>query len=375
MTRYLFFPALAAAAAGLLLLLGGSTITAPQARGDESYDKVAEEVNKKCVKLFGAGGIRGLVSYGTGVLISKAGRIMTTNSHMLETRDLRIHTWDGTRYHGKVICREPELDIAIVEIEHAGVPPKMAAWFDFEAALKKGPMKPGTQVLAFSNMFQLGLRDDTMTVQHGTISSYSPLYGRIGVFDSTYRGNVYVLDAITNNPGSGGGVITTRKGELVGIIGRELRNELTNTWINFAIPLDASAEAVGKKGEKFKTNIAKLVHEGIKYNPIPKLDKKESVVVHGIILVPDVVERTPPYIEEVLPGSPAAKAKPELKPDDLIVYVDGVPVPDITTFNEVLAQHKPGDEIKLEVQRGDSLTTVPLKLEKRKDKDSTPPKK
>ena len=40
---------------------------------------------------------------------------------------------------------------------------------------------------------------------------------------------------------------------------------------------------------------------------------------HGIILVPDVVERTPPYVEDTEPGSPAEKAG--LKPDDLIVFL------------------------------------------------------
>ena len=41
----------------------------------------------------------------------------------------------------------------------------------------------------------------------------------------------------------------------------------------------------------------------------------------GIIFVPKVVERTPPYIEAVEAASPAAKAG--LKPDDLVIYLDG----------------------------------------------------
>jgi serine protease Do len=75
-----------------------------------------------------------------------------------------------------------------------------------------------------------------------------------------------------------------------------------------------------------------------------------------------VVERTPPYIEEVIPDSPADKAK--LRPDDLIVYVDGLPVQDIKTFNSVMEGYGPGVEVRLEIQRGDKLTTVPVKLER-----------
>jgi S1-C subfamily serine protease len=106
-----------------------------------------------------------------------------------------------------------------------------------------------------------------------------------------------------------------------------------------------------------------------KYNPIPtvnKKDRKELRVLHGMVFVPNVVERTPPYVEEVIPGSPADKM--ELKPDDLIVYVDGVPVPDINTFNAIMAGCVPKQEIKLEVQRGDKLVSVSLTLEKLPEK-------
>ena len=76
--------------------------------------------------------------------------------------------------------------------------------------------------------------------------------------------------------------------------------------------------------------------------------------------VPNVIERTPPYIEEVLPDSPAAKAG--LKPDDLIVYVDGEPVVSIASFNEIISKSRPGTLLKLEVRRGDKLLTIDLTL-------------
>jgi serine protease Do len=98
------------------------------------------------------------------------------------------------------------------------------------------------------------------------------------------------------------------------------------------------------------------------------------------VLVPNVVERTPPYIEEVVPGSPAAKAG--LKPDDLIVYVDGEQVLTVTAFKEILAKTRPGTVVKLEIRRvdkndpsgADRLLTVELKLgeppaEKKKEAD------
>ncbi len=357
MKKLLFLPCLLA---GLLSLM------TPTARTDDSFAPVAEKVNEKLVKLFGAGGIRGLASYGTGVLISSDGYVLTVNSHILDTRDLRIHLYDGTRYHGKVVAREPELDVALVKIDFGRRKVEIEQYFDLVQAAKRPVLEPGTHVLAFSNQFQIATRDEPMSIQRGVIASYSKLIGRIGVFEAAYRGNVYVIDAITNNPGAGGGVITTRKGELLAMIGKELRNELTNTWINYAIPLNATIEVPGKDGKKESTSIMELVSKKENYKQVPPRTQLNVVAYHGIILVPNVVERTPAYIEEVIPGSPADKAK--LRPDDQIVYVDGLPVQDINTFNNILATYTPGMEVKLEIQRGDKLSTVPLKLEKRVEK-------
>lgn len=333
---------------------------------EESFSKIAEEVNLKLVKLFGSGGFKGLASYGTGILISKDGYILTVNSHILDTRDLRIHLADGTRYNGKVVAREPVLDVALVQIEGGTRGVEIEHYFDVVKAAKQPILEPGTHVLAFSNQFQIATRDEPMSIQRGVIAAYSKLFGRIGIFEATYRGNVYVIDAITNNPGAGGGVITTRKGELIAMIGKELRNELTNTWINYGIPFHASVEMPDKDGKKVTVSILDLVTKKEKYKPAPEIAKVANVAYHGLVLVPNVVERTPPYVEEVLPGSPADKAK--LRPDDLIVYIEGLPVQDINTFNTLMSGYTPGTEVRLEIQRGDKLLSVSLLLERPLDK-------
>ena len=89
----------------------------PLGHSDDSFAKVADEVNLKLVKLFGSGGIRGLASYGSGVMVSNDGYLFTINSHILDKRDLRIHLYDGTRYNAKVVAREPELDVALLKID------------------------------------------------------------------------------------------------------------------------------------------------------------------------------------------------------------------------------------------------------------------
>jgi serine protease Do len=351
---------------GALAAVAGLAL-AGAARAEQSLANVAEKVNPKLVKLFGSGGIRGLASYGTGILVSPDGYILTVYSHLLDTRDLRVHLHDGTRYHGKLVAFEPELDVALVKIGTEREKLEDLEYYDVVEAARRPVADPGTNVLAFSNQFQIATRDEPLSVQRGVVAAYARLYGRIGIFEATYRGDVYVVDAITNNPGAGGGALTTRKGELLGIIGKELRNELTNTWINYAIPIGAKIEVRQADDKLVTVSVLDLVEKKEKYKPVEKKDQRDgSGGFHGIVLVPEVVERTPPYVEEVVPGSPAAKAG--LRPDDLIVYIDGLPVNDIHTFREILSRYQPNMQMKLEVQRGTKLSTVSLTLDKPRTK-------
>jgi len=173
---------------------------------------------------------------------------------------------------------------------------------------------------------------------------------------------VYVIDAITNNPGAGGGALTTTRGELVGILGRELRNSLTNTWVNYAVPVQAKVDV--RQGEQVVTvTLAEFVGKGMKGEYKPTVREKMDAGgggYHGIVFVPNVVERTPPYVEEIAPGSPAAKAG--VKPDDLVVYLDGEPVVSIAAFRDMIGKTRPGTVIKLEVRRGDKLVPIELTL-------------
>jgi serine protease Do len=348
-------------------------VSAGGLRGDESFAPIADRVNPKLVKLFGSGGLRGLASYGTGMIVSPDGYILTINSHLLDTRDLRVHTYDGMRYHARVVVIEPELDIALVKIGTEKDPVADLDYFDVFEAAKRPIVDTGTGVLAFSNGFQIATRDEPMSVQHGSVAAYARLYGRKGIFEATYKGDVYVLDAITNNAGAAGGAITTRKGELLGIIGQELRNELTNTWINYAIPIGAKIEVRQPDDKVVTISILDVLEKKEKYKPVERKEKRDGAGgYHGIVLVPNVVEHTPPYVEDVLPGSPAEKAG--IRADDLIVYIDGLPVNDINTFKDLLSRYQPNMQLKMEVQRGKKLTTLSLTLDKPRTK-SAPSKK
>ena len=330
----------------------------------ESFRGVTDQVNKKLVKLYGAGGFKSLAAYGTGIVVSPKGHILTVNNHLLDTRDLRVHLADGRKFHATVLAKEPALDVALVLIndyKNDDLP-----YFDIAKESQKPLAEAGDWCLAFSNQFKIAVREEPLSVQRGTVSAYCKLHGRRGVHDAPYQGEVYFVDAITNNPGAAGGPLTSRKGELLGIVGRELRNRLSDTWINYAVPIQAKADIM-REGKKASVDIPLFVREAMekRYKQSDIKHKKKGVALFtGIVLVPNVVERTPPYVEEIMPNSPAAKAG--LKPDDLIVYMDGELVSTIMMFNDYLHNYQPGDTIQLEVQRGTELVSIKLMLAKPK---------
>jgi serine protease Do len=335
-------------------------VAAAPATAQQPLTPVANEVNKKIVKVYGAGGFKGLPSYASGILLSPKGHILTINNHIVSTQDIRVHVYDGRLYSAKVISREPELDVAMLKIEEEV---NYLPHYDFAAAAATPLSEPGDLMLAFTNCYKIATRDEPMTVQRGIVSAYTDLRGRIGMFDAPFGGEVYFIDTVISNPGATGGALTNRKGELRGIIGREYKNKLSDTWINYAIPIQASVE-IQRDEKPVKVSMAEYVDLSVqgKYKQSDDRDKgkKDRGGYHGIIFVVNAVPTTPPYVEEVMLGSPAAKAN--LRPDDLIVYVDGELVSSIKGFRELMRHKGPDDTVKLEVQRGNRLVGIEMKL-------------
>ncbi len=339
-----------------------SLLALSPARADQSFADIARQVSPKVVKIWGAGGFRNINAYCTGVLISPDGFILTVYSPTLDSREIRVHLYDGTKYIAELVAAEPLLDVALLRIKDNDRFKELPLPY-FDLTKKPPDVHVGDWVLAFSNAFEVAMRDEPVSVLRGVVAAITPLAGRRGVNEAPYRGNVYILDAITNNPGANGGIIATRKGELVGLIGKELRNTLTETWVNYAMPIKDLTEFAQKA-------------MGGDYKPIVRPDEKkvDKKAFTGIVLVPDVLDRTPPYVEEVLPGSPAAKAG--LRPDDLIVFVR-VPRSDAgneleervmancKVFRDTIAGIDPGATVKVIVRRGMQLLSFDVTLEKR----------
>lgn len=337
----------------------------------QAFEKVSKEVNQKLVKLYGSGGFRGLTSYGTGIIVSPNGHVLTAATQLLDTQDLRVHLFDGRRMRAKVLVVEPELDLALLEMrketaegrrEDKAATDLNLEYFDITAAAASLKAKPGDWILAFHNAFKNATREEWLTVQHGVIAARAKLFARRGINEAPFKEEVLFLDAISNNPGSAGGAVTSRTGALLGIIGKEYRNVQSDTWTNYAIPVNARVEV--KDGDKSRViDLPDFVAKGIKGEWI--VTKRERPregpgAYHGIIFVPNIVERTPPYIDAVEPGSPGAKAG--LRPDDLVVYFDGEPVYSVKSFREMISKLGVGAKVKIEIRRGERLTAIDLEL-------------
>jgi serine protease Do len=316
----------------------------------QSTDATIKSVMPRIVKIFGAGGIRGLHAYGTGFLVSGEGHVVTVWSHVLDKDEVTVVLANGRRFEATVLGLEPQLDLAVLEPkgEELGLP-----FFDLKEATSAAG--PGTRILGFSNMFKVATGAEPVSVLHGVIAGRTKLTARRGAYEVPYDGDVYVVDAITNNPGAGGGVITTLDGKLLGMIGKELRNSQSNTWINYAIPIPEIRE------------IVKQIISG-RYVSEKKPDEEQnpnrySPFDFGLVMIPDVLYRTPAYVTSVLAGSAAADGG--LEPDDLIVFVNDEVIQSNRMLKRELGRLEAGDTLRLIVKRQNSLLDVELRVEKK----------
>jgi serine protease Do len=313
-----------------------------------STHETIDHVQPRMVKIYGAGGLRGLAAYGTGFLVSKEGHIVTIWSHVLDPDEVVVVLNDGRRYFATVLGADPQLDLAVLQIQ---APEEALDLPFFDVASESGEASAGTRVLGFSNMFKVATGDESVSVLHGVIAARTALRTRRGTFETPYNGEVYVVDAITNNSGAGGGLLTSRDGTLLGVIGRELRNADTNTWVNYSIPMSALQQAITEiiNGE-FRTR-----EETLESTDDPR---RYAALDFGIVMVPDVLFRTPAYIDSVIGKSPAGEAG--LKPDDLVLFVGNELMQSIRQMKRALGRLQAGDRLRIVVRRGEELVTIEL---------------
>ena len=162
--------------------------------------------------------------FGSGVIISKDGYIVT-NNHVIDGADeISVKLHDGREMKGRVIGTDPTTDLALVKIEGDDFPAIVVGNSD--------ALKVGEWVLAVGNPFNLG-----STVTAGVVSAKSR-----GLRANQVESFIQTDAAI--NQGNSGGALVNVRGELVGINSMLYSPTGAYSGYGFAIPTSIMTKVV-----------------------------------------------------------------------------------------------------------------------------------
>lgn len=326
--------------AGCILLIAIPLMTsAIHAQGLVETVAVAKT---KMVKIYGAGGFSGLEDYQTGISISADGHILTSWSHVLDTDVVAVVLDDGRRYEAKLVGHDPRIEIAVLKIEAEDLP-----FFNLDDSTDA---RPGDVVLALTNLYGVATGNEPVSVQLGTITAVAPLDGERTGGRLPYKGSVYVVDAMTSNPGTPGGAMVDRAGNLVAMVGKDLKRANQNIWMNYGMPTMAMQQSIED------ILAGKLIAGGSNDDRQPP-GEPMTLELLGFALVPDVVGKTPPFVDRVIPSSSASSV---LQKDDLILFVNDQLVASCSHVVAELGWIHRDDPVTLTLQRGQEIVTVDL---------------
>jgi serine protease Do len=299
-----------------------------------------DSAQRRMVKVYGAGAGR-VNSYATGSIVSPEGHIVTMQGVFLDGDQVRVAFPDGEILTASVLRRDRQYQLALLQ-----VPRTTPEYFE----LSDSPVaSKGDWVVALSNAFMVAEREEPMSVTLGVISLATSIEARLNRDVVAYQGDLILIDAITSNPGAGGGAVVTCRGELVGMIGKVINSSETNTRLNYAVPASVIKRFVA--GElRSDTSIATAS------------DREQPSL--GLELFRLGGTGGPAYIDRVASDGPAAATG--LKPDDLIVSLAGDKIGSIRDYDRVLPTLTIGGEVVVVVKRGDELlrlTITPARMQ------------
>ncbi len=267
---------------------------------------------------------------GSGFIISADGYILTNNHLVGETEKVKVELADKREFTAKIIGADPESDVAVIKIDANDLPYLELA--DSDA------LEVGEWVLAIGN--PLGLAH---TVTAGIVSAK----GRSGFHLATYENFIQTDAAI--NFGNSGGPLINLDSEVVGI-NTAIIGSGGNIGIGFAIPINMAKHVYKQLRESGTVSRGFL---GVDIQDLtPALAKAFGMENTKGVLIPDVHK-----------DSPAEKAG--LKPNDVIVELEGKPVESAKVLQTRIAMIKPDTRVKIAVMRDGKRRTLTVKLAKR----------
>jgi len=278
------------------------------------------------------------LSLGSGVIVSREGYILT-NDHVVEgVTDIQVTLHDGRTVPGKIVGADPDTDLAVVRVSSQGLTP--VTFGQSEQA------RVGDMVLAIGDPFSVG-----QTVTMGIISAVGREIAPANPF-----GRFIQTDAAIN-PGNSGGALVDTNGHLIGINTLIFSRSGGYQGIGFAIPVSLAKRVME---QIIETGSVTRGWFGVDVADIsPEL--AESLALKGTRgAIVGAIER----------GSPAEKGGIRL--GDVIVAINGKPVPDVSSALNAIAEMSPGNSVPVKVVRRNQEITVDVTVGKRRPRARAP---
>jgi serine protease Do len=298
---------------------------------------VAERVAPSVANLRISRRVRGgrvLAGGGSGVVVTPDG-FMLTSAHVVAASDgpARASFVDGREIEVDVVGTDPLSDLAVLRAENGDLTP--AELGDAEG------LRVGQLVVAIGNPngFAGSVTAGVVSAVGRSLPVRSRAAGRIVE-------NVIQTDAALN-PGNSGGALADGRGRVVGI-----NTAVAGVGLGLAVPINATTRKI--IGALMSEGRFRRAYLGIAggSRPLPprlarELGREECVEV-----------------VEIVEGSPAARAG--LRPEDLIIDLNGQPVTGVDDLQRLMAGELIGERVAVSTVRGgrtQQVELVPVELE------------
>ena len=281
-----------------------------ESRAKERYIENRQQRYNDPFRFFFSEPYRGpMVGFGSGVIISKDGYVVT-NDHVIEFADkFEITLNDNQKYEATIVGRDPDVDLAVLKIDSDDT-------FSPITFGNSDRVKIGEWVLAVGNPFDLA-----STVTAGIISAK----GRGNIINRENAIEDFIQTDAVVNKGNSGGALVNAKGDLIGINSAIASPDGIYAGYAFAIPSNIARQVIDDiiQGRAPQVNteemssrpyigfeLEELTSEVIQYYNLP--------VEHGLI------------ISKLDEGSPADRAG--FQKGDIIIAVNSREMARISDF-------------------------------------------
>lgn len=263
----------------------------------------------------------GQTGLGSGVIYREDGYIVTNDHVVRDAQAIEVHLPSGEVLPASVSgTAAPAVDIAVLKIAKKGLSP---------AALGSAKdLAVGDLAVAIGSPFGL---DATVTA--GVVSA---LHRNIALAPGVRFTDAIQTDAPIN-PGNSGGALASATGQIVGINTAIFGGTGGNVGVGFAIPIDIVRRVAD---QIIETGRARLAFLGVAGDSLP--------------------ENGGARIREIVPGGPADKAG--LRPDDVIVKLDGTKVGSMDELVALIIQKDVGAKVSIEFRRQGETRSVTAEL-------------